>query len=158
MGNWNINIQGVGCHHNGPTADTDANNMATAFVKALIIAGHNVQHAAFTHGAAEGLLPIGEPAHHASLGRDSRTNVGASMPECIKPGDFIMHRSPGNAPYLTIGQVIEGGRGASFRIRPTMRIFGFGSALEQVRPCDPGLPHEVVPPQECVYLYEKTGP
>jgi hypothetical protein len=65
MGNWNINIQGVGQHHNtvqapdgtkGPDPK-DANRMAATFVKALKEAGHDVETATFTHGAKEPLDP-----------------------------------------------------------------------------------------------------
>ncbi len=54
MGNWNINIRGVGCHHN-PKLLTDANRMAAKFVKELKDAGHNVHSASITYGAEEDL-------------------------------------------------------------------------------------------------------
>ena len=56
MGNWNINIQGIGCHHNKDNPK-DADVMAKEFAKLLNDAGHNVQHATFTSGSAE-FLPI----------------------------------------------------------------------------------------------------
>lgn len=54
MGNWAINIQGVGCHH-GSKNPTDANRMARRFVKDLKEAGHHIERADFTHGAKEAL-------------------------------------------------------------------------------------------------------
>jgi hypothetical protein len=54
MGNWNISIQGTGCHHNKDNP-TDANVMAQAFVDALRAAGHTVEVATFTHGGCERL-------------------------------------------------------------------------------------------------------
>lgn len=54
MGNWNITIRGVGCHHN-PDLPTDANRMAAGFVAALKRAGHAIQAATFTHGGEENL-------------------------------------------------------------------------------------------------------
>jgi hypothetical protein len=156
MGNWNINIQGVGAHHNSSSSPTDANNMAAAFVRRLREVGHAVQYAAFTHGGAEAFVNPQHPLSASPLPQDSRTgSVDLATP--IKHGDFIMHRSKGNAPYVTIGQVIEGGGGASFRIRPTMRIFAFGSSMEMHRPVDPGIDNEIVPPDECRFLYEKTS-
>ena len=56
MGNWNINIQGVGCHHNTDYPQ-DANKMAAEFVKQLKNAGHTVESATFTHGGKEDLMP-----------------------------------------------------------------------------------------------------
>lgn len=50
MGNWNINIQGVGAHHNQDNP-TDADRMAVEFVEKLHAAGHNVEHATFTSGS-----------------------------------------------------------------------------------------------------------
>lgn len=55
MGNWNINIQGVGCHHNADSP-TDANKMSEAFVQNLKKAGHTVEAATFTYGAKEDIL------------------------------------------------------------------------------------------------------
>lgn len=55
MGNWNINIQGVGVHHNKDN-HADANKMATDFVKSLEDSGHYIQHATFTHGGLEDIL------------------------------------------------------------------------------------------------------
>jgi len=54
MGNWNINIQGIGCHHNEENP-TDANEMAAVFVKQLRAAGHTVESATFTSGSKEDL-------------------------------------------------------------------------------------------------------
>lgn len=54
MGNWTINIQGTGAHHNTDYPQ-DANKMAAKFVKELQEAGHAVEAAAFTYGAREEL-------------------------------------------------------------------------------------------------------
>lgn len=56
MGNFNINIQGIGPHHNA-NSEFDANRMAAKFVKELKNAGHEVQVASFTYGSLEPLLP-----------------------------------------------------------------------------------------------------
>lgn len=49
MGNWNINIQGVGSHHNG-NPKIDADLAAKSFVEFLISQGHAIESATFTHG------------------------------------------------------------------------------------------------------------
>lgn len=61
MGNWNINIQGVGAHHN-PDYPKDANRMAKDFVKQLKDAGHAIEHAEFTSGSKMDLDAASEPA------------------------------------------------------------------------------------------------
>lgn len=55
MGNWNINIQGVGCHHNPGDNEKDANKMAAKFTEELVKAGHTIEGATFTHGGKEEL-------------------------------------------------------------------------------------------------------
>lgn len=57
MGNWSINIQGSGPHHNGPAepGNNDAEKMAAAFIETLEIAGQKVESASFTHGGADNL-------------------------------------------------------------------------------------------------------
>lgn len=52
MGNWNINIQGTGSHHNKNHAK-DANRMAAKFVQDLRDAGHNVTHKSFYYSSVE---------------------------------------------------------------------------------------------------------
>ena len=52
MGNWAINIEGVGPHHN-LLNETDANRMAADFVQRLKDAGHTVRVATFHHGGAD---------------------------------------------------------------------------------------------------------
>jgi hypothetical protein len=59
MGNWNINIQGVGAHHN-KDYPKDANVMAQKFVEDLLAAGHQVEAASFTYGAKQPLVPPAE--------------------------------------------------------------------------------------------------
>lgn len=56
MGNWNINIQGTGAHHN-KDYDKDANKMAKNFVDDLKAAGHHIEGATFTHGSKEDIMP-----------------------------------------------------------------------------------------------------
>jgi len=56
MGNWNINIQGIGVHHNTAN-ETDADRMAYKFAKELMKAGHIVEVATFTYGGKNS-LPI----------------------------------------------------------------------------------------------------
>lgn len=65
MGNWNINVQGVGCHHNDQTKGMspeqvacDAEKMAAKFVADLKAAGHQVEGATFTYG---GKVDVGAP-------------------------------------------------------------------------------------------------
>lgn len=57
MGNWNINIQGVGCHHNGKP-DIDADLAAADFVERLKLQGHTVESASFTSGGKTDLLAV----------------------------------------------------------------------------------------------------
>lgn len=59
MGNWNINIQGVGCHHNGkPEIDVDL--AVKDFVQYLKKQGHHIESATFTYGGKID-LPKTEP-------------------------------------------------------------------------------------------------
>jgi hypothetical protein len=70
MGNWNMTVTGVGAHHNYKrdaagklvtdgnggyerTIDYDADVLFSEFVAKLRAAGHQIQHASFTHGARE---------------------------------------------------------------------------------------------------------
>jgi len=55
MGNWNINIQGIGCHHN-QNAEIDANLSAEDLVRVLRKQGHTVESATFTSGVKDDLL------------------------------------------------------------------------------------------------------
>lgn len=57
MGNWNINIQGVGAHHNADYPN-DANRLAEKFVEDLKRAGHTVEHAEFTHGGKQDISKV----------------------------------------------------------------------------------------------------
>lgn len=63
MGNWNITIRGVGCHHN-KKLDTDANRMAAKFVQELKDAGHHVSAATITHGGED---DITKPAEYLEM-------------------------------------------------------------------------------------------
>lgn len=55
MGNCTITVHLTGSHHNKKNPK-DANRMAATFVDELKAAGHNVEHASFTHGGREDLL------------------------------------------------------------------------------------------------------
>lgn len=57
MGNWNINIQGIGAHHN-KDYPKDANKLAAEFVKQLLSAGHTIEKATFTHGGKEDFATV----------------------------------------------------------------------------------------------------
>ncbi len=57
MGNFNISIEGVGCHHNQNTPN-DANRMAKKFVEDLEAAGHNITKATITHGGVDDLQTV----------------------------------------------------------------------------------------------------
>jgi len=56
MGNWNINIQGIGAHHNTAT-DTprDAEKLAAEFVEKLKAAGQKIEWATITYGSCDDL-------------------------------------------------------------------------------------------------------
>lgn len=56
MGNWNISINGTGAHHNQDNPG-DADKRFKEFVAKLKEDGHNVEHASFTHGGREVLIP-----------------------------------------------------------------------------------------------------
>ncbi len=56
MGNWNITVQGIGCHHNGKP-EIDADLLASEFVKNLIQAGQDIEVATFTSGGRTNILP-----------------------------------------------------------------------------------------------------
>lgn len=95
MGNWNIHIQGIGCHHN-INNPTDANVMAKAFAEALVQAGHSVEAATFTSGSKEDLLPspAARDVELATLNNEVhrlRANLAArnaEVPDNIVPVDF----------------------------------------------------------------------
>ncbi len=62
MGNWNMNIQGTGCHHNGKP-EIDANEAMQAFVDLLFKQGHTIDHAVFTCGGAETYVHTATPTN-----------------------------------------------------------------------------------------------
>ncbi len=66
MGDWNINIQGTGCHHNGKP-EIDADLASIEFVKALRAQGHVIRSATFTSGTKTCLL---EKANQPTLVTD----------------------------------------------------------------------------------------
>lgn len=55
MGNFAINIQGVGCHHNQDNP-TDADRMSADFVQKLVEAGHHIESATITFGGKQDLV------------------------------------------------------------------------------------------------------
>lgn len=65
MGNWNITIRGLGCHHN-PDLETDADRMTAEFVEKLKAAGHTVASATFSTGAE---YDMSDPAQYLSRWR-----------------------------------------------------------------------------------------
>jgi hypothetical protein len=65
MGNWNINIQGIGIHHN-TNQPNDANKMAAEFVQKLADAGHTIEGATFTSGSKEELKPAPKMSQNSS--------------------------------------------------------------------------------------------
>jgi hypothetical protein len=60
MGNWNITIRGVGCHHNNRADVKDANKAAATFVRKLKADGHHIVAASFTHGGEDDLQDEGK--------------------------------------------------------------------------------------------------
>jgi hypothetical protein len=72
----------------------------------------------------------------------------------IKNGDIVMHRSGGNAPYITIGRVISGAETCShLRIMEIVRVFGFGSDHEHYAHTDKS-ESNVYLASECSFLWE----
>lgn len=55
MGNWNINIQGIGAHHNSSTSDIDF--LVTEFINKIHNAGQRIEIATLTYGGKEDLTP-----------------------------------------------------------------------------------------------------
>ena len=54
MGNWTINIEGTGPHHN--KQDFDADEIARYTVRTLKAKGHTVEHATITASGRDNLL------------------------------------------------------------------------------------------------------
>ncbi len=52
MGNWSINISGIGSHHNG-TPEVDAEVAFKGLVGVLQAQGHKLTHAAFHFGGVD---------------------------------------------------------------------------------------------------------
>ncbi len=81
MGNWNINIQGIGAHHN-LNNPTDANLMADRFVAELKAAGHVVESATFTYGAKQpltGSVEFGATEKGVSVDVEEKVNEHFSV-------------------------------------------------------------------------------
>jgi len=60
MGNWTINIEGTGCHHNGRD-DIDADLLAPKLVQQLKDQGQHIEHATFTSGGRIDVLKKMDP-------------------------------------------------------------------------------------------------
>lgn len=58
MGNWNLTIQAIGCHHNKDNPG-DADKLANKFMADLIASGHIIESANLTFGGRENLLADG---------------------------------------------------------------------------------------------------
>lgn len=129
MGNWNINIQGIGCHHNEKNP-TDADLMAAQFVADLKRAGHVVEAANFTSGGKTDLLDIIDHAKRAAaclllfftlaFGANAAENPQASRPA-----------GPQASPPYTAGQFTVAGFG-SYRAAEVSQLdgrFGYGSEV-----------------------------
>lgn len=61
MGNWNVSVRGVGCHHNNKPSDIE--HLAKKFVEDCRKAGHSVDSATVTTGGEtdlDKLAPIPE--------------------------------------------------------------------------------------------------
>lgn len=56
MGNWNLNIQGLGCHGN-KSADIDVDIAAAEFIEKLRKMGQHIEKATFTFGGKQDLTP-----------------------------------------------------------------------------------------------------
>lgn len=56
MGNWVIHIEGTGCHHNS-NPEIDADLLAPKLVKQLKDQGQTIEHATFTSGGRQSVLP-----------------------------------------------------------------------------------------------------
>jgi hypothetical protein len=88
MGNWNITIRGVGCHHNEKLPN-DANRLAAQFVQVLKDAGHHIESASFTFGGEDvlnnpktyldGLVQVG----YANDEKEARSRM---VRICVPPG------------------------------------------------------------------------
>jgi hypothetical protein len=60
MGNWKMNIEGIGPHHN-PDCQYDADVMLQVFTEQLKEAGHSVSNISFLTGISAALPAIGSP-------------------------------------------------------------------------------------------------
>ncbi len=58
MGNWNVTIQGIGCHHNNAPGDIE--NLTAKFVEDVKKAGHSVSLAHVTTGGLTDVTPKGD--------------------------------------------------------------------------------------------------
>ena len=122
MGNWNINIQGAGCHHN-ENNPTDADRMAAEFVLALKAAGHTVESANITFGAKEEITFGKQVVRQvAALGALVALLAGGLPVQAAT-------NAPAPAPY-TAGQVTLAGFG-SYRAATLDQLDGrFGGGAE----------------------------
>lgn len=84
MGNWNINIQGIGSHHTGNSA-VDADAAAIELVATLRERGHQIESASFTHGGKMDLIEASKP-----LGRMVRAILNGQERELPDVMDYRM--------------------------------------------------------------------
>lgn len=86
MGNWNMTVVGVGCHHN-MNNPSDADKMFAEFVEKLKAAGHGISHASITYGGAQiEVKQPAEPGYHVHyIGEDGKHYQGV-----LKTLDFTV--------------------------------------------------------------------
>lgn len=82
MGNWNINIQGTGCHHNNDPK-IDADKTFQKLVEELKAQGHTIESATFTYGGViRAVVPTGKEAYENYRKIVGNKNfTGAPMPD-----------------------------------------------------------------------------
>ena len=124
MGNWNINIQGIGCHHNGKP-DIDADLAAVEFVAKLRAMGLTVESASFTSGGKVDLLEVskatiskvlcilnGKPMEFDSI--VTYEAVATMAGQGNKPSVTFKKARFGKQGILSPGQSVEAGEGTVF--------------------------------------------
>lgn len=83
MGNWNINISGVGAHHNKLAIDAD--QIYKRFVEELQAAGHNIVHSSITVGSA-----YYDIAQIPPVKNDVRGELDRMLNSVIEPEDLLL--------------------------------------------------------------------
>lgn len=132
MGNWNINIQGVGCHHNS-NPKIDADLAAVEFVAKLREMGLVVESASFTSGSALDLIAHSGPQNQlvsVSINGKAREKFPstASYESVALAAGFALWERPsmtyararfGKEGILQPGQKIEAVDGTRFSVANT---------------------------------------